>query len=306
MAPAASYTVEGRTYTASDDNDGLSPERAKLTLDAAINVCTANVGDVIALLPGAHSWSASAALDIAGVTIIGLPYLTRSRSSRGCLSARPKASITTSASDEIINITAADCEIVNLTIIGVTAVAAIDLTGAADRTTFRDCLWDMKTAAGNSATRGVSIVANLTQVDDIYVTNCVFEQENAGTSQGEALALGAAFNFTVESCTFKLDGRAANSAAAAAWAVACQTATGATGIYRDCDFITSDNVAITKAINGVDSGTASGIGIFRCYGSDDVTRLVDDFGTGDAYISQNYLSSVGASVGGGSIVSVIT
>ena len=73
VAPAASYTVEGRTYVASDDNDGLSPERAKLTLDDTIGDCTANVGDVIVLLPGAHSWSASVAADVAGVTIMGLP-----------------------------------------------------------------------------------------------------------------------------------------------------------------------------------------------------------------------------------------
>ena len=35
VAPAASYTVDGRSYSASDDNDGLSPERALLTVDQA-------------------------------------------------------------------------------------------------------------------------------------------------------------------------------------------------------------------------------------------------------------------------------
>ena len=308
VAPASSYTVEGRSYTASDDNDGLSPERAKLTLDSAINSTTANVGDVIALLPGAHSWSASAALDIAGVTILGLPYMPQSRVSRGVSNAKPKTSITTSASDEIINITAADCEIINLVIIPVTALTGIDLTSAADRTTFRDCWFDLKTPVGAAATRGVSIVgqAYTAGVDDLYFGNCVFEEENFGTSQGPGAAIGSALNFVVENCTFKVDGRSSNGVAAAAWSVAIQSSSGATGVYRDCDFLTSDAVAMTKAITGVDSGSASGIGILRCFGSDDVSKLVDDFGAGDAYIAGNYISVLGDLVAGQSLVTAVT
>ena len=75
VAPSASYTVEGRTYAASDNNDGLSPERALRTLDRAFDTgyATANVGDVIVLLPGSHSWTATTTVDIAGVTITGMP-----------------------------------------------------------------------------------------------------------------------------------------------------------------------------------------------------------------------------------------
>ncbi len=43
VAPAATYTLEGRAYSASDGNDGLSPERALLTLNQAITNATANV-----------------------------------------------------------------------------------------------------------------------------------------------------------------------------------------------------------------------------------------------------------------------
>ena len=73
VAPSATYTVEGRSYTGSDGNDGLSPESAFLTLDYAIGKCTASVSDVIVLLPGAHSWSSSVAADVAGITITGIP-----------------------------------------------------------------------------------------------------------------------------------------------------------------------------------------------------------------------------------------
>src|SRR3989304_551054 len=59
VAPSATYTVEGRTYAASDGNDGLSPERAFRTVDYAVGQTTANVGDVLVLLPGSHSVSAT-------------------------------------------------------------------------------------------------------------------------------------------------------------------------------------------------------------------------------------------------------
>jgi hypothetical protein len=78
VAPSASYTVGGNAYSASDDNDGLSPERAKLTISGAITNATANAGDVIALLPGTHT-SAAAALSKAGLTFVGLPYFPQAQ-----------------------------------------------------------------------------------------------------------------------------------------------------------------------------------------------------------------------------------
>jgi hypothetical protein len=79
VAPAASYTVGGNAYSASDNNDGLSPERALLTIGQAITNATANAGDVIALLPGTHT-SAAAARSKAGLTFVGLlPYFPQSQ-----------------------------------------------------------------------------------------------------------------------------------------------------------------------------------------------------------------------------------
>ena len=77
VSPAAGYTVGGRAYRASDDNDGLSPERALRTVDRAWNLVTADAGDVIALLPGIHSPSASIAADVACVTMMGLRGTSR-------------------------------------------------------------------------------------------------------------------------------------------------------------------------------------------------------------------------------------
>lgn len=72
VAPAASYTVDGKSYAASDDNDGLSPERALRTISQAITNATASAGEVILLLEGTHSPSATVRINKAGLTIAGV------------------------------------------------------------------------------------------------------------------------------------------------------------------------------------------------------------------------------------------
>src|SRR3972149_10184143 len=74
VAPTDTYPAEGRSYTSSDGNDGLSPERAFRTIDYAVGRTTASVGDVIVLMVGAHSVSATVAVDVAGITITGIPW----------------------------------------------------------------------------------------------------------------------------------------------------------------------------------------------------------------------------------------
>lgn len=76
------------------------------TIDAAISACTASAGDVIYVLPG-HTEAVTAtsiACDIAGVSIIGL----------GSGSLKP--TLTFSATDSAINVTAANCKFQNLRI----------------------------------------------------------------------------------------------------------------------------------------------------------------------------------------------
>lgn len=58
----------------SANNGGLSPDDALATIDAAVNKCTADKGDVILVMPG-HNEGASAAIfdaNVAGISIIGL------------------------------------------------------------------------------------------------------------------------------------------------------------------------------------------------------------------------------------------
>lgn len=90
--------------TFQNDEDGVA--RVHTTIDAAINSCVANRGDVIYVLPG-HTEAVTAtsiACDIAGVSIIGL----------GSGSLKP--TLTFAATDSTVNVAAANCIFKNLRI----------------------------------------------------------------------------------------------------------------------------------------------------------------------------------------------
>ena len=62
------------SVTGSDGNLGTDPKLPKATVDSAIGACTATKGDTIILMPG-HAETVTAtsiALDVAGVTVLGL------------------------------------------------------------------------------------------------------------------------------------------------------------------------------------------------------------------------------------------
>ena len=72
VAPSSPYTVDGRSYDASDDNDGLSPERALATIGQAYTNITASAGEVIMLLEGSHTRNSTLRIQKAGITIAGV------------------------------------------------------------------------------------------------------------------------------------------------------------------------------------------------------------------------------------------
>jgi hypothetical protein len=55
---------------------------------------------------------------------------------------------------------------------------------------------------------------------------------------------------------------------------------------------------MTDGIQGADLTSASSVHIYRCFAGDDVTKMVDDFGAGDAVIAECYQGSIGAGSGG--------
>ena len=283
VAPAAAYTVDGISYTASDSNDGLSPARAMLTLGAAITAATASVGDVIVLLPGAHSWAATAALSKAGLTIMGLP------SGQGN-ARRHKTSVTTSASDEIFNVTAANIEIAYLHFITITAKAAVDLTAAADNLYIHNCSFDMFTAAANTATIGVGVTAIGNTARNVIISDCVFDIAGA---QGPGVSLGDAQEAVVQDNVFSLR--------SGTLASACNVdgITSNTALVRRNYFYAHQATMSAGILGGTDDGSTSRVTIVgNFFSGAEIVLPVDGFGTLNAKIAENYLAGAGAAAGG--------
>src|SRR3990167_5114370 len=155
VANADSYTVEGRSYPASDDKDGLSPERAFRTIDYAVGQTTASVGDVIVLLPGVHTVTATVTLDVAGITITGIPGSGTREADRGPgAGERCRSQITTSeATGNIFTFTAAgdDVEIAFLHFNLITGGEGIRIVLGADRPFIHDCTFANVGAASTSS-----------------------------------------------------------------------------------------------------------------------------------------------------------
>lgn len=155
VAPAASYTVSGRTFIASDDNDGLSPERAVLTIERAIALATASVGDVIVLLEGTHTVTSSIDVSKAGLTFYGVGAFNN----RFNVWAPKTIVASTGTSTNLWNITADDCEIGYVALRPTSGYAAVVTTGttAVDGIYVHDCYFDMVTPAVSVGTCGIDL-----------------------------------------------------------------------------------------------------------------------------------------------------
>lgn len=282
VAPSASYTIGGRTYVASDGNDGLSPERALLTVAAALALTTASAGDMVVLLPGDHTATASLAMSKAGVTLTGIPGM-RSRPIAS------NTSLTVSASDEIINVTAADVEICNLRIIPITAKTGIDASAAANRLYLHDLYFDLTTPAVNTGTVGFASIGANSQV---LIEDCYALSDGA---QGPALTLTGTLNSIVRNCTIQ------NNAGSWAVGVLCGAATKV--LMHDCLFV-STGTAMTAGVSGTGATGASGCIFMNNRFSSLVTVGIDNFDAGEAELSENYDAGVGATDGGVLIVAI--
>lgn len=175
---------------ASSGGNGLSPESAVTTIDAAINLATASNGDIIIVMEGHAETIASAAaiaLDLAGITVVGLgrarnrPVITS-----GTLAA---ASIDITAANvhlenlvfvcgmdaqtAMINVQAADCNIINCEFQGAdaSAQAAVGIltNDSADRMHVEGCYFH---GAGDTT---AWIPIDSVGGDDWQVVNCNFQ-----------------------------------------------------------------------------------------------------------------------------------
>ena len=285
VAPSASYTVAGKAYSASDGNDGLDPRRALVTVDAAWNLVTADAGDVIVLLPGTHSPSASIAADVAGVTMMGLP------AGKGNV-LKQKTTIGAVTGDQNVNVTAANIEIAYLNFIPVTADTAIDFSAAADSLHVHHCSFDMATPAASTGTIGIEALG---AASNVLIDNCYFESDGA---QGPGIVGLSIIDSVIEDCTFALS--------AGTWAAALSTGASVDRLFiRRCYFYCS-GTAITVGILGTTGGAASAVFIHDCRFGDLVTKGVDTFDAATAEISECYDFGVGAGADGGILIVDIT
>lgn len=231
----------------SDGHDGLSPERALNTLDYAIGLCTANAGDMIVMLDGAHSYSTTIAVDIAGITITGLP---------GGNPQRRRASVASSVSDELMTVSVGNVEIANLHIIVTTAQGGIELTDDADNLYVHDCSFDMFTAAASTSTKGIQSIGTSGGVKNLVVENCYFESLDA---QGPYMDLNDVSYGTIKNVTSRHTG-------ATALADAYVSATGAVDIlFDDVRIICGTGAAITDSFDWTGNTVDGSLQLRNCY-----------------------------------------
>lgn len=297
VAPSTSYTVDGRAYIGSDGNDGLSPERALVSLGQAVTNATADAGDIVVLLPGTHTQTASVACSKSGLTFLGLPYLSQHIGDHGVRSLRPAATVTTSAADETINVTAADCTFINLRFLPVTQQKALDYTTAAARLRFIYCMVDLTVNVAHLNTRGIFATSTAQVPPDVMVRGCVFKESNAGTSNGPALELGAAVNFIVSNCFIVKDFLASS----VAWASAIVVNSGTTGAFVDNTFTAYGGAAgdaLTVGVLGAALTNAAVVLFERNVTGVNVTKMASTFAAADCDLVLNYIATVAGGTGG--------
>ena len=305
VAPSASYTIEGRTFSASNDNDGLSPERAFSTLAYAVLSTRSNPmasGDIVVLLPGAHTSTATVTISTAGVSIVGLPgNVPHSRVRRNSGSKKNRASLTnTGTAGVILTVNANDVEIAHLHFLPTAAGGqGISLTNTtANRTYIHDCTFALEGTA-STTTYGITTPAGVTADvnDDILVSSCYFRSGKTGASgaNGPGVYLPATMHgFTIEQCTFEVMGTAA-------WAAAIKSVSpGTLGLQvRDCDAFNpvSATTVITTFLDTTGQTPDASTQVYRCYipaGTDGVTASA----MADIVLAETYI----ANSSGGSLV----
>jgi hypothetical protein len=176
--------------------NGLTPESAVTTLNAAVALCTANNGDIIYIIEGhAETLEAAADVDIskAGLTIIGL--------GRG--GDRPTFTFSTAA-DGTFAIGASSIYLENLLFVanftnGVTV--GVDIDGAHTDVVFKNCEW-RAAASTKEFLKGVTIAED---ADRITFDGCRFTEVTAGDALSAIFTESTAGLVTVKDCTFQGD-----------------------------------------------------------------------------------------------------
>lgn len=308
VAPSDSYTVEGRPNRSSDDHDGLSPERAFRTINRAMDSVSANVGDVIVLLPGTHSALASGAndsvntaasivVDVAGVTITGLPGAMAGPNTPGPGAGRlQRTTIShTTLANELMNVTAANVELAYIHFDVQGAIADPGQHGvdvAAANVFIHDCTFD-NSITGTSDTACISLEL-LSGADHTTIRNCYFMAKH---NTGPALRMTSATNTVLEQSTFEW-----LPASGTAWDDVIECVSGVVGLtVRDCDFVSNNTTDIVDVLELSGATTDETTNVRRCYfpvGSDPLEPAA----AADVSMVQCWLMEISGGTGGTAVV----
>ena len=276
VAPSSPYTVDGRSYDASDSNDGESPERALATVDRAVTLAgisrggaaISNAKDTIVLLPGTHTATGIIRLDTAGLTLTGLPNTV---SFDGALPISTDTVLTTSASEHLISVEASNVTIGNLTLRPLTAFIAVVFGNNPTVNNFRtkNVVVDLHTPAASTATGGIdfgyraaSASAShnqpLTKGNAAAAVIATAYMENvtilARDGQGRGIEQATA-SLTLKNVWFKHTG-------GGTWATPYHVATNSVNSFaEDLKFTTSGT--LTTNINGAAASQANALTIHR-------------------------------------------
>ena len=253
------------------------------TIDYAIGRCTANRGDIIAVMPGhAENIATAGAItsDVAGVAIVGL----------GAGTLRPKISFTAAAGTYVIS--AANCSFYNIEWQANYADVAImlDISGV-DGLSFENCYF---TEAGTDL-NWVIAVDLATGADDISFRGCKFI---GGDASNDTCINGVAHaGFWIEDCYF------AENVAQTSVIGLIATSGNATDVWiRNCAFRSNVDGALFLDFNGAAN---SGV-IDNCYFSsiDSAGAVTAGFDFTGGHMFECYVAGEADSfglVGGGTV-----
>lgn len=284
VAPA-SYVIEGRTYESSDNNTGLSPEKALRTVNQFVTNATADSGDVCIVI-GSNTFTATQTISKAGLRIFGVPGGPIDPHEHGTRTTRYGSSVTTSASAAVFTVTAARTEIAYLHVVPVAGQAGIDL--AAADANIHDLTWHITTAA-NTATFGISVTGASARprISNQYV----YVEDNQGPFLRCASATGGMDGGLLQRSMVVLAGTTA-------WDDAVEITTGVDNFtIRDVDFIGSSGAVYTDVIDVTGNTNDNGVTIIRCIFpvSSDATQ---ETATSDIALASNVIAQIQGVSGG--------
>lgn len=217
------------------EGDGKSMDRAKNTLNEAIDLCTASNGDVIIVAQGHAETLGTITCDVAGLTIIGC--------GDGLL--RPKFTFDTTS--DTITVSALTT-MYNLTFFPSVSECAVGVTVSAtgDGSGFYKCEWLESTTAANEFDKAIALAA---AANDVKIIGCKFTSADA-TGATDAIELtGAVDGVDIENNVIY-----GEFSSAPIWSD--QINTNAMIAYNTCTNLTTGQVAIefTGATTGIAIG----------------------------------------------------